>query len=220
VHIALFLYESMTALDVVGPYEVLSRLPGAETVFVAEQAGQVRCDSGLALVADAAIAEVPAPDIVVVPGWSGAPQTHLLTPGPVHDWLQAADRHSTWTASACTGSVILASAGLLAGRAATTHWLALDLLAQHGAVPTEERVVFDGKYVTAAGVSAGIDMALALAAKVAGQSTAEAIQLGIEYDPEPPFRAGSAATAPAALVQAMRGVKNFILFGTPQEAHS
>lgn len=216
--IALFLYDSMTALDVVGPYEVLSRLPGAETVFVAEQAGPVRCDSGLALVADAAVADVAAPDIVVVPGWSGAPQTHLLTPGPVHDWLQAADQHTTWTTSACTGAVILASAGLLIGRRATTHWLALDLLAEYGAVPSEERVVFDGKYVTAAGVSAGIDMALALAAEVAGQSTAEAIQLGIEYDPKPPFDAGSTATAPPALVEAMRSVKNFILFGTPKEA--
>lgn len=216
-NIAFFLYEAMTALDVVGPYEVLSRLPGAETVFVAERRGPVRCDTGLALVADAALDEVLAPDIVVVPGWSGAPQSHLLGPGPVHDWLRTVDRHTTWTASACTGSVILASAGLLAGRRATTHWLALDLLGRYGAVASEDRVVFDGKYVTAAGVSAGIDMALALAAEVAGRSTAEAIQLAIEYDPQPPFDAGSTATASAALVDAMRGVKNFILFGSPDE---
>src|SRR5688500_7657727 len=156
--IAVFLYDHLTALDAIGPYEVLSRLPGTETVFVAQQRGQVRCDTGhLALVADASIDDVTSPDIVVVPGWSGARQTELLTPGVVHEWLGAIDERTTWTTSVCTGSLILAAAGLLAGRRATTHWLALDRLAELGAVPGGERVVFDGKYVTAAGVSAGID---------------------------------------------------------------
>ena len=126
--IAIFLYDHMTALDAVGPYEVLSRLPAADTVMVAEQRGPVRCDTRhLALVADATLADVPTPDVVVVPGWSGARQFELLNPGPVHDWLRHADQHSTWTTSACTGSLILAAAGLLHGRQATTHWLAVEL---------------------------------------------------------------------------------------------
>jgi transcriptional regulator GlxA family with amidase domain len=214
--IAVFVYDHMTALDAVGPYEVLSRLPGAETVLVGEERGPVRCDTRrLALVADAELAEVPEPDIVVVPGWSGARQSALLTDGPVHDWLRHVDQHSTWTASACTGSLILASAGLLDGRRATSHWLAVDDLATFGAVPDPARVVFDGKYVTAAGVSAGIDMALTLAAEIAGESSAQAIQLGIEYDPQPPFAAGSVATAPADIVTAMRAIRDFIVYGEP-----
>ncbi len=214
--IAIFLYDHMTALDAIGPYEVLSRLAGSEIVFVAERRGPVRCDTRrLALVADASIEEVPAPDIVVVPGWSGARQTDLLADGPVREWLRHIDEHTTWTASACTGSLILAAAGLLAGRRATTHWLAVDHLAALGAVPDAARVVFDGKYVTAAGVSAGIDMALRLAAEIAGESTAQAIQLGIEYDPQPPFDAGSAAKAPAEIVAAMTAIREFIVYGAP-----
>jgi transcriptional regulator GlxA family with amidase domain len=214
--IAILLYDHMTALDAIGPYEVLSRLPGAETVFVAEQRGPIRCDTRhLALVADADLTDVPTPDILVVPGWSGARQTALLNPGPVHDWLRHADHHSTWTTSACTGSLILAAAGFLHGRRATTHWLATGHLAALGAVPSDERVVFDGKYVTAAGVSAGIDMALTLAARIAGTATAQAIQLGIEYDPHPPFDAGSAATAPADIVTTMTAIRDFILYGAP-----
>ena len=215
--IAIYLYDHMTALDAVGPYEVLSRIPGAETVFVAGRRGPVRCDTGhLAIVADATLEEVTEPDVVVVPGWSGAPQTDHLNPGTFHDWLHHADQHSTWTTSACTGSVILASAGLLAGRRATTHWLALDELSRYGAVPTDERVVFDGKYVTAAGVSAGIDMALTMVARTADEATAQAIQLGIEYDPQPPFDAGSATKAPGEIVSAMTAVRDFIVFGEPQ----
>jgi transcriptional regulator GlxA family with amidase domain len=213
---AFLLYDHITALDAVGPYEVLSRLPGAEPVFVAERRGPVRCDTRhLALVADAALSEVPTPDIIVVPGWSGARQTELLQPGPTQEWLRHADQHTAWTASACTGSLILAAAGLLDGRPATTHWLAVDHLARLGAIPTDERVVFDGKYVTAAGVSAGIDMALALAARIAGTSTAQAIQLGIEYDPQPPFDGGSVATAPADIVTAMTAIRDYILYGAP-----
>ena len=212
--IAVLLYDHLTALDAVGPYEVLSRLPGAETVFVAERPGPVRCDTGhLALVADADLADVPAPDVVVVPGWSGAPQTELLAGGPVHEWLRRVDRHTTWTTSACTGALVLASAGLLAGRRATTHWLAVDRLAEFGAVPARERVVIDGKYVTAAGVSAGIDMALTLAARIGGDEIAKAIQLGIEYDPQPPFGAGSAATAPLEIVAGLTAMKDFVLYG-------
>jgi transcriptional regulator GlxA family with amidase domain len=133
--------------------------------------------------------------------------------GPVHEWLRAADQTSTWTTSVCTGSLILAAAGLLDGRRATSHWLALDQLAELGVTPVAERVVFDGKYVTAAGVSSGIDMALALAGRIAGDEAAQAIQLGIEYDPQPPYDAGSPDRAPAQIVASLRARSRFILTG-------
>ena len=215
--IAIFAYDHMTALDAVGPYEILSRLPGADTVVVGAQRGPVRCDTrSLAIVADAAIDEVPPPDVLVVPGWSGSRQEDLLRPGRVQDWLQAVDQHTTWTTSACTGAIVLAAAGLLEGRLATTHWLAVDWLAELGAVPADERVVVDGKYVTAAGVSAGIDMALTLAARIAGDQTAKALQLLMEYDPQPPFDCGSVAKAPADIVTAMRALRDFIIDGAPE----
>jgi putative intracellular protease/amidase len=214
--IAIFAYDHMTALDAVGPYEILSRLPGAETIIVGEQRGPVRCDTrSLALIADAALDEITAPDVVVVPGWSGSRQQHLLRPGPVQDWLRTVDEHTTWTTSVCTGAVVLAAAGILAGRRAATHWLALDRLAELGAIPAGDRVVRDGKYVTAAGVSAGIDMALTLAATIAGDHTAKAIQLLVEYDPQPPFDCGSVDTAPADIVASMRALRDFIVNGAP-----
>jgi len=214
--IAILLYDHMTALDAVGPYEVLSRLTGAETVFVADHRGQVRCDTRhLALVADADLTEVTQPDVLVVPGWSGARQNELLSPGSVHEWLRHVDQQTTWTTSVCTGALIIAAAGLLDGRRATTHWLAREELGQLNAVVTDARVVFDGKYVSAAGVSAGIDMALELAARIGGSDTAQAIQLGIEYDPQPPFDSGSASKAPGDIVAAMSAIRNFILFGAP-----
>ncbi|MFD9128478.1 DJ-1/PfpI family protein [Kitasatospora sp. NPDC059571] len=201
--IAVLLYDRFTALDAVGPYEVLSRLPGAEVVFTAVQAGPVRTETGfLSLVAEASTAEVPAPDVLVVPGGPGQPAAsadpELLR------WLREVDAGTVWTASVCTGSLLLADAGLLAGRRATSHWLGLDRLPAGGAVPVAERVVTDGRYVTAAGVSAGIDLGLWLAARLAGERTAQAIQLGIEYDPAPLFDAGSPASAPPELVAALR----------------
>jgi putative intracellular protease/amidase len=200
--IAILLYDRLTALDAVGPYEVLSRLPDATVTFVAEQPGPKRTDSDrLALVADASLAELAAPDIVLVPGGPG--QKALMDGGPVHDWLRAAHETSTWTTSVCTGSLILAAAGLLDGKRATSHWLALEELGRLGADAVGGRVVFDGKIVTAAGVSAGIDMALALAARLANEQVAQAIQLGIEYDPQPPFDAGSPQKAPAEIVAAV-----------------
>jgi putative intracellular protease/amidase len=201
--ITILVYDKFTALDAIGPYEVLSRLSGAEVVFAAERPGPVRTDTGmLAVTADVALTDVPRPDIVLVPGGPG--QEAQMDDGPVHEWLRAADAASTWTTSVCTGSLILAAAGLLAGRRATSHWLALDRLPGLGAQPTAERVVFDGKYATGAGVSAGIDLALALSARIAGIPAAQAIQLMIEYDPHPPLRAGSPATAPPDLVASMR----------------
>lgn len=208
--IAIVLYDRFTALDAVGPYETLGRLPDAETVFVAERTGPVRTDTGrLALTADRTLAEVPDPDLVIVPGGPG--QTPQMENTVLLDWLRAADATSTWTTSVCTGSLLLAAAGLLEGRRATSHWLALDFLERFGAEPTGERVVFDGKYVTAAGVSSGIDMGLALLGRIAGDEHAQAVQLGIEYDPRPPYDAGSPEKAPAHLVDRLRSGSRFIL---------
>ncbi|MEU7026141.1 DJ-1/PfpI family protein [Streptomyces sp. NPDC046275] len=203
--IAVLLYEGFTTLDAVGPYELLARLPGAETVFVAKHAGPVRNDQGsLALLADRTLAEVPRPDVVLVPG---GPAARTAKDDPeLRDWLRAADATSTWTTSVCTGSLLLGAAGLLAGRRATTHWLAYEELRALGAEPTGERVVFDGKYVTAAGVSSGIDMALHLLGRIAGDEAAQTVQLLTEYDPQPPYDAGSPEKAPAAIVARWRGV--------------
>jgi len=198
--INILLYDTMTALDAVGPHEVLGRLPGAEVTFVAERAGPVRTDLGVALTAESSLADAPEADIVLVPGGYQPP----ITPGPIHEWLRAADATSTFTTSVCVGSLVLAVAGLLTGRRATSHWIALDKLAEFGAVPVDERVVVDGKYATAAGVSAGIDLGLDLAGRLAGPEAAMTIQLGIEYDPAPPFSAGSPAEAPAPIVNFLR----------------
>lgn len=179
--IAIVLFDRFTALDAVGPYEILSRIPGAETVFVAERTGPVRNDSGsLALVAERTLADVPAPDLVIVPGGPG--QSAQMENETLLGWLRAADATSTWTTSVCTGSLLLAAAGLLQGRRATSHWLALDVLKTYGAEPTGRRVVIDGKYVTAAGVSSGIDMGLTLLGRIAGDEHAQAVQLLTEYD--------------------------------------
>ncbi|MEE1741567.1 DJ-1/PfpI family protein [Streptomyces sp. BE147] len=208
--IAILLFDRFTALDAVGPYEILSRTPGAGTVFVAEHAGPVRNDSGsLELVAARTLAEVPAPDVVIVPGGPG--QSDQMENEALLGWLRAVDATSTWTTSVCTGSLLLAAAGLLSGRRATSHWLALETLKEYGAEPTGERVVLDGKYVTAAGVSSGIDMGLTLLGRIAGDEHAQAVQLLTEYDPQPPYDAGSPDKAPAALVAEFRGTSRFTL---------
>jgi putative intracellular protease/amidase len=207
-NVAILIYERFTALDAIGPYEVLSRLPDASVTFVAEEAGPVRTDNGmLTLLAESSIDDVEQPDIVLVPGGPG--EVAARAGGAVLDWLRSVHETSTWTTSVCTGSLILAGAGLLGGRRATSHWLALEQLGRLGAVPVAERVVFDGKLVTAAGVSAGIDMALTLAARIAGDQVAQAIQLAIEYDPQPPFDSGSPATAPADVVRLLRARSRF-----------
>ncbi len=205
---AILLYDGFTALDAIGPYEVLSRLPGGRATFVAAEAGPVRTDNGmLTLIAERSLDELPSPEIVLVPGGPG--EVAERAGGPALDWLRRAHESSTWTTSVCTGSLILAAAGLLVGKRATGHWLAMDKLAELGAQAVSERVVFDGKLVSAAGVSAGIDMALALAARIAGEQVAQAIQLGIEYDPQPPFDAGSPEKAPQEIVALLRGRSRF-----------
>jgi len=211
--IAILLFDRFTALDVIGPYQVFSSLPGSHVVLAGEHRGPYSDaqQRTLRVFAPVALADVPCPDVVVVPGGPG--QDDQMQDGPVHEWLRAADQTSTWTTSVCTGSLILAAAGLLDGRRATSHWLALDQLAELGVTPAAERVVFDGKYVTAAGVSSGIDMALALAGRIAGDEAAQAIQLGIEYDPQPPYDAGSPDRAPAQIVASLRARSRFILTG-------
>jgi putative intracellular protease/amidase len=207
-NIAILLYDRFTALDAIGPYEVLSRIPGADLTFVACEPGAVRTDAGsLTVLAEHSIADVAQPDIVLVPGGPG--EVAARAGGPVLEWLRAVHESSTWTTSVCTGSLVLAAAGVLRGKRATSHWLALRQLAALGAEPVAERVVFDGKVVTAAGVSAGIDMALSLAAQIAGERAAQAIQLGIEYDPQPPFDAGSPAKAPEGVVNSLRASSRF-----------
>jgi transcriptional regulator GlxA family with amidase domain len=195
-NIVILLFDRLTALDAVGPYEVLVRLPGAQLTFVAPTRGELRSDNRrLGLVADASLDEVTACDLLVVPGGFGGRllerDRHFL------EWLRTIDATTRITAGVCTGSILLAAAGLLAGRRANTHWAHRHRLAEHGAIPTPERIVRDGKYATAAGVSAGIDLALALAMELAGPEVAADIQLTIEYDPRPPLDCGDASRAPA-----------------------
>lgn len=198
--ITFLLFEGITALDAVGPYEVLQRLPEANVRFVAKEAGPIRTDNGfLALVADHALDDVTTADVLVVPG--GFATRALEDDKDTLDWIKTVDASTTWTTSVCTGSMLLAAAGLLDGKEATSHWASLHRLAEYGAIPTGRRVVEQGKIVTAAGVSAGIDMGLTLTARIAGDDYAQAIQLGIEYDPQPPFDAGSVHKAPKETVE-------------------
>ncbi|HEX2129597.1 MAG TPA: DJ-1/PfpI family protein [Solirubrobacterales bacterium] len=202
-NIAFLVFDKFTALDAIGPYEVLSRLPGAELSFVAKEAGPKRSDTGfLGVTADKTLDEVASPDLVLVGGGEG--NRPLLRDEEVLDWLRTAHETSQWTTSVCTGSLVLGAAGILEGKRATSHWAYLDHLSGYGAEPVSERWVIDGKVVTAAGVAAGIDMALALVAEAVGEDVAKAIQLGIEYDPEPPFDSGSPAKAAPEMVEFVR----------------
>jgi transcriptional regulator GlxA family with amidase domain len=204
--IAILIFDRLTVLDVVGPYEVLRSVPGWEVRFVGPEAGPVRADSGaLGLIADHSIDEVTEADIVLVGGGEG--NRPLLTDERLLGWLRDVDRGSRWTTSVCTGSLVLGAAGLLDGKRATGHWLYLEPLREYGAEPTSERVVEDGKVITAAGVSAGIDMALHLVGRELGPEAAQAVQLAIEYDPQPPFDSGSPAKAPPAIVDVVRQVE-------------
>lgn len=195
--IAVLLFDEITALDAIGPYEVLHMLPQAEVRWVAKREGPVRADGGLSLVADYALNELTNADLLLVPGGFGARRAQ--TDEETLDWLRAIDATTKLTASVCTGSILLGAAGLLRERRATTHWAFYDQLASHGVHPVAERVVRDGKYATAAGVSAGIDLALTLAIEFMGPEIASGIQLGIEYDPAPPLQFGNASRVPASL---------------------
>jgi transcriptional regulator GlxA family with amidase domain len=200
--IAIPLFPGFAATDAIGPYEILARLPKADLRFLSLDGGVIHADTGFLGVATAPLASLPTPDIVLVPG---AINRYLpLTESRFLDWLRAADTGSTWTASVCTGALLLGAAGILRGKRASTNWMDRDLLAGFGAKVQAQRVVFDGKYVTAAGVTAGFDMALALAARIAGEDLAMAVQLALEYQPEPPFDAGSPERAPPHIVNRVR----------------
>lgn len=203
--ITILVYDGFTALDAIGPYEVLWRLPGAETRFVSpDGADKVTTDNGLlTLGTQGGLTDVESTDVLLVPG---GPGTGKVGEQPaVKEALQRLNAGSKVTASVCTGSLILGAAGLLEGRKTTCHWAFLDKLTAYGAVPTPGRIVVDGKHYSAAGVSAGIDMALRLAADLSAPEVAQAVQLGIEYDPEPPFDHGSPDKANPMILEMVRG---------------
>ncbi len=205
--IAIGLYEGFTALDAIGPYQVFSQLPGTDVVLCAEQKGRLSDDNDLLhLDIEHSFEDVPTPDVLLVPG---ALITRKLAQerGPIVGWIRSAHETTTWTTSVCTGALLLGAAGILDGRPATTHWLAYEALASYGAVPTEERVVFADKIVTAAGVSAGIDLALTLVGQIHGHEIAQAVQLGIEYDPQPPYDTGAPSKAPDAIRELVTSVQ-------------
>ena len=199
--IAIPLFPMFTALDGIGPYEVLQRVPDFDVTFIGHERGIVRSDNAmLGIEIDATFEEMPTPDVIVFPGGQGT--RALMSDERVHDWLRTAHGTTTFTTSVCTGSLVLAAAGLLQGLTATSHWGALDVLSDYGATPTGDRVVehLDRRIITAAGVSSGIDMALRLVEILVDRTAAEACQLMIEYDPQPPFDAGSTAKASPEVV--------------------
>ncbi|OKI84226.1 thiamine biosynthesis protein ThiJ [Streptomyces sp. CB02414] len=192
VRVAVLLYDGFTALDAVGPYEVLCRVPGVTVTTVAEKAGRVRTDTGeLGLVADRSLDRVTRAEVLLIPGAGQRGTTATMANPVVLDWIRRIHRRSAWTTAVCTGSLILGAAGLLRGLPATTYWASRSYLAEVGAVYTPGRFVEAGRIVTAAGVSAGIDMGLHLAARLAGDQVGQAMQLAVEYDPDPPFDTGS-----------------------------
>jgi transcriptional regulator GlxA family with amidase domain len=206
--IAILVFEDFDLMDVGGPYEVLRWLPNSRISFVGLKAGPVRSEGGgPSLVADRSISDLPKPDLVLVPGGGGELQARDNP--QICNWLRDAEARGAWIVSVCTGALLLGAAGLLRGKRATTYWMAMDELAEFGATPVAARYVFDDKLVTSAGVSAGIDMALALVAELSSNEVAQAIQLGIEYDPKPPFDTGSPARAPAAMVSQLRAMSRF-----------
>jgi transcriptional regulator GlxA family with amidase domain len=202
VQVAILIFDGLTALDAIGPYEVLAATPGIDLRFCSLEPGPKRTDSkALALTADHSLDEIASPDVVLVPGGEG--NRPLLEDERVLSWLRDVDAGSKWTTSVCTGALVLGAAGLLEGKRATTHWLYRDVLRAFGAEPVTERVVADGKVITAAGVSSGIDMALDLVRRERGDEVAQSVQLTIEYDPQPPFEAGSPEKAPTQIVEAV-----------------
>ena len=196
--IAVLIYDDVNALDVVGPCEVLSKVPGTIIKYVSKEPGPKSTDVGIKLIADYSLEQVQQPDILLVPGGQGIKS--LTVDKQIINWIKNCHAKTTWTVSVCTGALLLGAAGILKGLKATTHWMCLSSLSNFGAEPQKERVVIDGKVVTSAGVSAGIDMALILAGLIAGETTAKVIQLAVEYDPDPPFDSGSPDKATKEIV--------------------
>lgn len=200
--IGLLLFPRLTQLDLTGPFEVFARVPGARVHLLWKTRDAVRSDNGLALLPDTTLAECPPLDVLCVPGGPGV--AALMEDAEVLAFLRAQAARARFVTSVCTGALVLGAAGLLRGKRATTHWASHDFLASFGATPVLARVVRDGKLFTGGGVTAGIDFALTIAAEIAGPDAAQAIQLGIEYAPAPPFSAGSPESAPAAVLDAAR----------------
>jgi transcriptional regulator GlxA family with amidase domain len=198
----ILIFPKLAALDAIGPYEVFRSVPGWEVSFVGLEKGPIRAEGGLGLSVDLALEEATEADAVLVPGGEG--NRPLLGDERVLSWLREMDAGTRWTTSVCTGSLVLGAAGLLEGKRATSNWLFLDRLAEYGAEPVGGRYVEDGKTITAAGVTAGLDMALHLVSREAGPEVAQAVQLGLEYDPDPPFDSGSPDKAPAPIVELVR----------------
>ena len=199
----LLLFPNLTQLDLTGPYEVLARLPEAETLLLAKSLDPVRSEHGLTILPQAALADCPSLDLLLVPGGPGI--NPLLEDAEVLGFLRRAATAARWVVGVCSGSLVLAAAGLLLGRRAATHWMSRELLRAFGAEPVKDRVVADGKFFTGGGVTAGIDVALAVAAAIAGRAAAEAIQLAIEYAPTPPFGSGAPETADPAVLARVLG---------------
>jgi len=200
--IAILAFPNMTAMDAMGPYEVLSRLPDARLRFVARERGPITTDTGmLTIQAEAGIDEVSEADVLVVPGGPGKGVGPVMNDQPTLDWVRRIHESSRYTVSVCTGSWILGAAGVLEGKRAGCHWMGLDALKQFGAEACNDRVVVDGKLWTAGGVTSGIDMALTFAAEVAGEDFAQVLQLTLQYDPKPPFEGGTPETSPERIVQ-------------------
>jgi cyclohexyl-isocyanide hydratase len=198
----MLVFPKLTQLDLTGPYEVLARLPDAETLLLWKTLEPVRSEHGLTILPTATFNSCPTLDLVFVPGGPGI--NPLLEDAEVLAFLRRAAAEARYVVAVCTGSLVLGAAGLLRARRATSHWMSRDLLRSFGAEPVAERVVVDGKFFTGGGVTAGIDVALTVAAEIAGKGIAEAIQLGIEYDPAPPFASGSPEQADSAVVAAVR----------------
>jgi len=198
--VGMVLFPALTQLDLTGPYELLARLPGAEVLLLAEERRPVRSDLGLQLSPDAALEEAPPLDVLFVPGGPGVGEA--MQSARLRDFLRLQGERASWVTAVCTGSLVLGAAGLLRGYRATAHWLSVELLEPLGAIPVRgERVVVDRNRITAGGVTAGIDFALLLAAKLRGEAAARELQLTLEYDPAPPFDSGSPRTADPELVR-------------------
>ncbi len=204
--IAIAVYPDLTVLDVIGPYQVLTLVPDAEVVLCAAERGRVTDDNGLLhLDVEHDFTDVPTPDVLLVGGGFGTRRL-MHEDAPIVEWIRAAHPTTTWTTSVCTGSLLLGAAGVLDGLEATTHWNFTRYLEQFGATYSPQRVVEQGRVITAAGVSSGIDMALGLVARLRGDDVARAVQLGIEYDPQPPFDAGHPRVAPPEIVELVSAV--------------
>jgi cyclohexyl-isocyanide hydratase len=200
--IGLLLFPRLTQLDLTGPFEVFARTPGARVHLLWKSLDPVRSDTGLGLLPDTTLAACPALDVLCVPGGPGV--AAVMEDAEVLDFLRARAAEARFVTSVCTGALVLGAAGLLRGKRATTHWASHDFLAALGATPVQARVVRDGRLITGGGVTAGIDFALTLVAELVSPEAAQAIQLGIEYAPAPPFAAGTPDQAPDSVLHAAR----------------